>query len=181
MVKVRGRRVRWALCSGLAMAKKKDHPETPTVENRKARFNYQISEELEVGIMLAGSEVKSVREGKVSLGEGYVAADGPDSPRGAALFLHGVNIGHYGPAAHNAPPEVRTRKLLAHKKEIARLAKATMVKGVTIVPLKLYFRNGYAKLLIGLGTGRKSHDKRDAIKTREMKREVDRAMGKRDR
>ncbi|MBY0307916.1 MAG: SsrA-binding protein SmpB [Phycisphaerales bacterium] len=163
------------------MAKKGEKPDTPTVENRKARFDYEISETLECGIVLAGSEVKSVREGKVSIGEGYVSADGPESPKGAALFLHGVNIGHYGPAAQNAPPEVRIRKLLAHKKEIARLAKATMVKGVTIVPLKLYFKNGYAKVLIGLGTGRKRHDKREAIKEREMRRETDRAMGRRDR
>jgi SsrA-binding protein len=163
-------------------AKKKDEKTEPrTIENRKARFDYEISETLECGIVLAGSEVKSVRDGKVSLGEGYVAADGPEDPRGPALWLHGVNIGHYGPAAHNAPPEVRTRKLLAHKKEIARLAKATQIKGVSIVPLKLYFKGGWAKVLIGLGKGRKRHDKREAIKQREVRRETDRAMGKRDR
>lgn len=165
----------------MAKSSKKSDKPPPTIENRKARFDYEITETLECGIVLAGSEVKSVREGKVSLGEGYVAADGPDEPRGPALWLHGVNIGHYGPAAHNAPPEVRTRKLLAHKKEITRLAKATQVKGVTIVPLKLYFKDGWAKVLIGLGTGRKSHDKREAIKKREMRRDVDRAMGRRDR
>lgn len=162
------------------MAKPKT-PDTPTIENRQARFEYEITETLECGIMLAGSEVKAVREGKISIGEGWVRAEGPEARGGAALYLHAVNIGHYGPAGNNQPEALRIRKLLANKKEILKLVKASQIKGNSIVPLKVYFKNGYAKLLIGLGTGRKAHDKRDAIKTREMKRDVDRAMGKRDR
>jgi SsrA-binding protein len=157
------------------------HPDTPTIENRKARFDYEITDTLECGIVLAGSEVKAVREGKMSINEGWVRADGPEVRGGPALYLQNVNIGHYGPAAHNQPPALRIRKLLAHKREINKLAKQAGVKGVSILPLKVYFKNGFAKCLIGIGTGRKKHDKRDAIKEREMRRETDRAMGKRDR
>lgn len=155
--------------------------DTPTIENRKARFDYEILDTLECGIMLAGSEVKAVREGKISIGEGWVRAEGPQSRGGLGLYLHGVNIGHYGPAAHNQPDALRIRKLLAGKREIIRLLKASEIKGNSLVPLKVYFKNGYAKCLIGLGTGRKKADKREAIKTREMKRDTDRAMGQRDR
>lgn len=164
------------------MAKRPDKKtDTPTIENRKARFDYTITDTLECGIVLAGSEVKAVREANISINEGWVRADGPEVRGGPALFLQNVNIGQYGPAAHNQPEAVRTRKLLAHKREIIKLVKATEAKGVSILPLKIYFKNGYAKCLIGVGTGRKKHDKRDAIKTREMKRETDRAMGQRDR
>ena len=155
--------------------------DTPTIENRKARFDYEISETLECGIVLAGSEVKAVREGKISIAEGWVRADGPDTRGGPGLYLQGCNIGHYGPAGNNQPEALRVRKLLAHKKEILRLAKATIVNGVSILPLKVYFKNGYAKCLIGVGTGRKAHDKRSAIKDRETRRDIDRAMGQRDR
>jgi SsrA-binding protein len=161
--------------------KKKHQSETPVIENRKARFDYTILETVECGIMLYGPEVKSVREGKVSLNEGYVSAE-VDGPRGAAMWLHNVNIGTYNPAGANAPPELRMRKLLAKKTEIARLARATAVKGVTMVPLKVYFNShGFAKVLVGVGEGKKSHDKRDTIKKREMQRDMDRAMGQRDR
>ncbi|MFN0011119.1 MAG: SsrA-binding protein SmpB [Phycisphaerales bacterium] len=162
------------------MAKKKDKPDHRVIENRRAHFDYDIGETVECGMQLFGSEVKSVRAGLVSLGEGYVRADA--SP--PSLWLHGVNIALYGPAgsiggsSRQAEP-TRTRKLLAHKNEILKLWKAQQIKGNTLVPLKLYFKNGYAKCLIGVGTGRKRGDKREAIKTREMKRDIDRAMTKR--
>jgi SsrA-binding protein len=165
----------------MASGKKKHALETPTIENRKARFDYEITDTLECGIMLAGSEVKAVREGKMSINEGWVRAQSEGTPGGPGLYLQNVNIGQYGPAAHNQPPALRVRKLLAHKKEIAKFAKAVEVKGASLVPLKVYFKNGFAKCLIGLGTGRKRHDKRDTIKQREMKRDADRAMGRRDR
>jgi SsrA-binding protein len=151
--------------------------DTPTIENRRARFDYSISDTLEVGIMLAGPEVKSVRSGKVSLAEGYVRVQ--ENP--PAMHLHAVSIDEYGPAAGGPqrPAMTRTRKLLAHKREIAKLARQVDQKGMTIVPLKLYFKNGFAKLLIGLGKGRARHDKRAAIATRESKRDVDRAMSRR--
>lgn len=158
------------------MSRKNDQPDEPTIENRRARFEYTIGETFEVGIALRGTEVKSVRAGHVSLGEGYVRAS--SSP--LELTLHSANIGEYGPAGplgngrQHAP--TRVRALLAHKKEILKLAKESEVKGMTIVPLKLYFKNGYAKLLIGIAKGKAKHDKRDSIKEREAKRDIDRAM-----
>ena len=154
---------------------KKDEPREVSVENRKARFTYTISDTLEVGIVLHGSEVKSVRDGKVSLAEGYVRVQ--ETPPG--LYLHSVNIGEYGPAGPRQHAPIRTRKLLAHRREIAKLARQVDQKGMTIVPLKLYFKNGFAKLLIGLGKGRSGHDKRAAIGERETKRDISRAMSRR--
>ena len=156
---------------------KRQPSQTPTIENRRARFDYTISDTLEVGIVLVGPEVKSVRDSKVSLAEGYVRVQ--EHP--LSLYLHNVNIDEYAPAAGrpSRPALSRTRKLLAHKREIAKLARQVDQKGMTIVPLKLYFKNGYAKLLIGLGKGRAHHDKRDAIAAREGKRDIDRAMSKR--
>ncbi len=176
------------------------------IENRKARFDYAIVDTLEVGIMLRGSEVKSVRDGKVSLGEGYVRAEHPlvaGSTRGArtagskgpadrasssridgpALWLHAVNIAEYPPAGPSGSVgqhvPTRTRKLLAHSREIAKLAREVQVKGFTLVPLKLYFKNGKAKILIGLGKGKTKSDKRDTIAKRESDRDISRATSRR--
>jgi SsrA-binding protein len=159
------------------MAKKKDIPHERIIENRKARHDYIISETLETGIMLAGSEVKAVRDGKVSLAEGYVRVE----PEENGLFLVGVNIGEYAPAGALQHPAVRSRKLLAHKQEIQKLAKAVVVKGFTIVPLKMYFKDGFAKVLIGVAQGRAAHDKRDRIAKRDAQRDMDRAMSKKMR
>ena len=148
-------------------------PTEPTIENRQARHDYAIGDTLEVGIELVGTEVKSVRAGKISLAEGYVSAEA-SPPR---LTLHSVHIAHYPNAGKAAQHElVRPRRLLAHRREISKLADEVKRKGFTIVPLKVYFKNGRAKLLIGLGTGRKAADKRQAIAAREMKRDMDRAM-----
>lgn len=162
------------------MAKKRDQPDERVIDNRRARFDYEIGETLECGMKLYGPEVKSVRAGLVSIGEGYVRADA-EPPR---LMLHGVNIAGYGPAgpvggSSRQSDPIRTRPLLAHKREIIKLWKAQQIKGNTIVPLKIYFKNGYAKCLIGVGTGRKRGDKREAIREREMKRDIDRAMTRR--
>lgn len=124
--------------------------------------------------MLEGSEVKSVRAGRVSLAEGYVRVQ--EGPPG--LFLHGINIGEYGPAGPRGHPAVRVRKLLAHKREIAKLARQVEHKGMTIVPLKMYFKEGYAKLLIGVAMGKSAHDKRQSIGEREAKRDIARAMSR---
>lgn len=156
------------------MAKKrKDQP--ANIENRKARYDYAIGDTLEVGIALHGTEVKAVRDGKISLAEGYVRAE--ESPPG--LYLHSVNIGEYAPAGALQHAATRTRKLLAHKREILKLVRQVDQKGVTIVPLKLYFKDGWAKLLIGVGKGKAAHDKRHAIGERDAKRDIDRAMSKR--
>ncbi|HZW09018.1 MAG TPA: SsrA-binding protein SmpB [Phycisphaerales bacterium] len=155
------------------MAKKKTNP-APTIENRRARHEYEILETLECGVALQGSEVKSVRDGKVSLAEGYVRLQ--QTP--PALFLHSVNIAEYGPAGPTAHQPTRTRTLLAHKREIDKLARQVEQKGMTLVPLKIYFKDGRAKVLVGLGRGRQAHDKREAISQRETKREMDRALSK---
>lgn len=147
----------------------------PTVENRRARHDYTIHDTLEVGLVLAGSEVKPVRAGRISLGEGYITA----TEQPPVLSLHNVNIGEYGPAGAFQHKLDRPRRLLAHKREIQKLARASMLKGFTLIPLKLYWKNGYAKLLVGVGEGRGKTDKRHAIAERQMKREVDRAMSKR--
>ena len=171
------------------------------IENRKARHDYEILSTLEVGMKLLGSEVKSIRDGKASLGEGYVRvedgtrriaatkrADGRtvrSAPRVAepGLWLHGVNIAEYPPAgpagsaAQHKP--TRVRQLLAHRRELVKLVRDVDAKGVTIVPLKMYFKNGKAKLLIGVARGRTKGDKRQAIAKRETKREMDRALSRR--
>lgn len=146
------------------------------IENRKARHDFAIGETLEVGIKLRGTEVKSLREGKASLAEGFVMATA-EPPK---LELHRVHIDEYPPAgvARQHVP-LRTRPLLAHAREIRKLAGILKTKGVSLVPLKIYFKEGRAKLLLGVGTGRKHGDKRQAIAEREMKRDMDRAMSRR--
>mgnify|MGYP001003678250 CR=1 FL=1 len=157
------------------MSKRKEKPDSPTIENRRARFDYAITEELEVGMILKGSEVKAVRNSLVSLAEGFVRV-GVDPP---TLELYNVMIGDYGPAAARGHKPVRPRGLLANKQEILRLHRQVQVKGMTIVPLKLYFKNGYAKLLIGLGKGKTKGDRRETIQKREAQRDMDRATSRR--
>jgi len=157
------------------MAKPSDEHEGRVIENRKARFNYHILDTLETGIVLRGSEVKSVRDGKVSIAEGYVRAE--DNPPG--LVLSGMNIDAYGPAGPRQHNPKRSRPLLAHTREIRKLHREVQQKGMTIVPLKLYFKNGFAKLLIGLGKGKSKSDKRQTIAKREAGREIERAISKR--
>lgn len=158
-------------------SKKKGRTDAPEVVNRRARHEYHIDDTLEVGIALVGTEVKSVRAGRVSLQEAYVRAEG-EPPR---LEVHGLHIGEYAPAGAGPLQHrpLRTRKLLAHKREILKLAKASAVKGATIVPLKMYFNaHGYAKLLIGVARGKAQHDKRQDIKKREQDRELRRVMSR---
>ncbi|MBG80032.1 MAG: SsrA-binding protein [Phycisphaerae bacterium] len=143
----------------------------PVIQNRKARHDYLISETLECGIKLTGTEVKSVRQGQISLGEGYVQAVA--EPPG--LILLGVHIAEYPPAgAATQHVPTRERVLLAHKREIKKWANWTREKGRTIVPLKVYFVDGRIKMLVGLGTGKKQYDKRQAIKARDAQRDMER-------
>jgi SsrA-binding protein len=148
----------------------------PTIENRKARHQYHILDTIECGMKLVGTEVKSVRAGQISLAEGFVRATEPP-PR---LTLHGVHIAEYPPAGqasqHNP---ARTRTLLAQKREILKLVDRTREPGVTLVPLKVYFLRGVAKLLVGVAKGKGKADKRQDIARREAKRDIDRAMSKR--
>jgi SsrA-binding protein len=139
-------------------------------DNRKARFDYEILEELEAGIMLEGSEVKSIRDRRVSLKEAFCQF------RGDELFLVQAHIAEF-PMAHarNHPP-LRPRKLLLHRRELDRLHDAIKQQGLTIVPLAIYLKNRRIKLLIGLARGKKIHDKRASIKEREQQREMQRAV-----
>ena len=157
------------------MAKK---PETPSriADNKKAAFNYFFEERLEAGMALEGWEVKALREGKVQLTDGYVVI------REGELYLIGCQINPLKTAStHISPDSVRTKKLLLHKEEIRRLIGKVEQKGYTLVPLNLHWKAGKVKCDIALAKGKAEHDKRDTIKDREGKREVERAMKSRNR
>jgi SsrA-binding protein len=134
--------------------------------NKKARHEYLILETLEVGLVLAGSEVKALREGHVSLSDSYARLE-----RGEA-WLHNMHIGTYGPAGPDAHEFKRRRKLLLHRKEIQRLIGQVEQAGLTLVPLEVYFRNGVAKVKLAVARGKKHRDRREDIKRREAEREV---------
>ena len=145
-------------------------------DNKKAVFNYAIEERFEAGMVLQGWEVKALREGKVQLTDGYVVV------RNGELFLIGCQINPLNTAStHVSPDAVRTKKLLLQKDQIRRLIGKVEQKGFTLVPLNLHWKNGKVKCEIALGKGKAEHDKRDTIKDREGKREVERAMKSRHR
>ena len=145
-------------------------------DNKKAIFNYAIEERFEAGMVLQGWEVKALREGKVQLTDGYVVI------RGGELFLIGCQINPLNTASsHVTPDSVRTKKLLLQKDQIRRLIGKVEQKGYTLVPLNLHWKNGYVKCDIALAKGKAEHDKRDTIKDREGKREVERVMKTRHR
>ena len=147
-----------------------DKNERVIAENRKARHNYLVLDTLECGIVLVGSEVKSLRTGTLSLDEAYGRVDKGE------VWLVGANISEYSYShALNHVPK-RPRKLLLHRREVKKFAGQAYEKGLTLVPLKMYFKEGRAKVLLGLCRGKQKHDKRDAMKQREMRRDVDRAM-----
>jgi len=141
--------------------------------NRKARFEYELIELFEAGIELRGTEIKSIRAGQVSLSEAYVRTNGKQA------WLVGANIAPYDQASvFNHDPK-RERRLLLHKKEIKTLWDGTRLKGMTIIPTQLYLREGLAKVEIALAKGKRQYDKRQAIKKRDMEREVNRTLGDR--
>jgi len=141
--------------------------------NKKARHRYHIEDTVEAGLVLLGSEVKSLRQGRVSIMEGYVRLEGGEG------WLVDVHIPPYEQANKQNHEPLRARKLLLHKKEIERLFGKISRQGYTLVPLRLYFRRGKAKLEIGLGRGKKLHDKRQDQKSRDAHREMDRARKQR--
>ena len=145
-------------------------------DNKKAAYNYFFEERFEAGIVLEGWEVKSLRAGKVQLTDGYVVI------RDGELFLIGCQIQPLGTAStHVSPDKVRTKKLLMHKEQIQRLVGKVEQKGYTLVPINLHWKAGKVKCEIALAKGKAEHDKRDTIKDREGKREVERAMKSRQR
>lgn len=140
------------------------------VQNKKARFEYHIIETFEAGIVLTGAEIKSVRLGEINIAESYVRPDGGE------FYLIGSHIKPYVFAADREYDPIRKRKLLLHKHEIEKLRTKVEAKGLTVVPLSLYLKNGFAKVELALAKGKSAPDKRDSIRSRESEREVARAM-----
>jgi SsrA-binding protein len=138
--------------------------------NRQARFRYDLLDKWEAGMVLTGTEVKSLRGGKAQIKDGYAAL------RDGEVWLHNVHIPPYAPASRENHEPERPRKLLMHRREIDRLIGKTREKGLTLVPTRLYFSNGRAKAEIALARGKDVGDKRQSIKEREMKREMERAI-----
>jgi len=143
-------------------------------QNRKASYNWYIDEVLEAGIALLGPEVKSLREGRASLVDGYARV------RNGEVFLHNMHITPYPYAHYLSLEPKRTRKLLLHKREIKRLTGKTKEKGYSLIPLKVYFSGGHAKVELGLAKGKKKVDKRHSLREKEMKREMDRIRKRRN-
>jgi SsrA-binding protein len=138
--------------------------------NRQASFRYHVLERLECGIALTGTEVKSLRSGRAQLKDGYA------SVQDGELWLHNVHIAAYPPAADTNHDPERARKLLVHRRELDRLTGKTQERGLTLVPLRIYFSGPHAKVELALARGRERRDKREAIRAREQQREVQRAL-----
>ena len=155
------------------MSKKTDGSTITT--NRRARFDYTFEAEYEAGIVLTGSEVKSLREGNAQFKDSYGLI------RDGELWLIGMHIPPYEMARHGGHDPERERKLLLHAHEIARIGGRVREKGLTLIPIKMYWKNGRAKLLLGMGKGARQYDKRRKIRDREIRRETDRAMSHRGR
>ena len=134
--------------------------------NRKAKYNYQIFESLEAGIVLTGTEIKSIREGKANIKDSYARIKNDE------IFLINMHISSYDNGNRFNHDETRERKLLLHKKEIIKFRDKIKLEGYTIVPLKVYLKNGRAKVLIGLAKGKKNYDKREDIKKRDIERNI---------
>lgn len=142
---------------------------TPTILNRRARHDYAIEETYECGIALAGSEVKSIREGRADLRDAYARVEDGE------VWLYGMHVTPYAFSRGDLDPD-RRRRLLLHRREIDELARATAQRGVTLVPLRLYFRDRRVKVELGVGRGKRSYDKRQAIAERDARREAERAL-----
>ncbi len=154
----------------MAKAKKRKVAAGDVASNRYASYRFDLLERLECGIALQGTEVKALRAGGAQLKDGYALI------RDGELYLHNVHIPPYGPAARaNHEPE-RDRRLLAHRRQIDKLADQVKQKGLTLVPTRIYFNEGRAKVEIALAKGRDRFDKRESIKERETKRDMDRAL-----
>ncbi len=138
--------------------------------NRKALHDYHILETVEAGLALTGTEIKSIRDGRVNLREAYAR------PESDELWLHNVHIAQYPSASHANHEPTRKRKLLLHRSQIDELSEAVDEKGLTLVPLRLYLKSGRAKVELALARGRRAHDKRQAIAQREAERQMQRAL-----
>jgi len=141
--------------------------------NRKAYHNYHIQDSVEAGIALTGTEIKSIRAGRVSLGDAYIR------PEAGELWLVNAHIARYEPSSYLSHEPTRPRKLLLHRKQIDSLTSRVLEKGLTLVALRLYIKDSIAKVEIALAKGKKLHDKREAIVRREIEREIGRAIKRR--
>ncbi len=148
---------------------------TLVAQNRRARHDYHIEDTVEAGLVLTGTEVKSLREGRASLVDGYAAE------KDGEIWLHNVHIPEYTQGTWTNHEPRRARKLLLHREQIRKLSGKTQETGLTLVPLALYFKDGYAKVEIGLARGKRSYDKRQALAEREAKRDAARAIARRGR
>ncbi|WP_204120926.1 MULTISPECIES: SsrA-binding protein SmpB [Levilactobacillus] len=154
----------------MAKKKSKKTPDNVLAQNRKARHDYAVTETVEAGLVLTGTEIKSLRERRVNLQDGFAQI------RNNEAWMMNVHISEYVQGNRFNHNPLRNRKLLLHKKEIRRLGQATMDKGVTLIPLKMYLKHGFAKVLIGVAHGKREYDKRQTIKRREQDREIERVM-----
>ncbi|ABJ67560.1 SsrA-binding protein SmpB [Pediococcus pentosaceus] len=152
------------------MAKKPKSNDKALAQNKKARHDYSILSTMEAGMVLTGTEIKSIRDRRVTLRDGYVQI------RHGEAILMNVQINEYLQGNQFNHDPFRNRKLLLHKKEILKLQEETKNKGITIVPLKMYLKNGFAKVLIGVAKGKHEYDKRESLKKRDQQREIDRAL-----
>jgi len=154
----------------MAQKSEREQAQRNVAENRKARHDYHILETYETGLVLLGTEVKAIREGRANLRDSYARVDKGE------IFVHNLHISAYSHSGYASHDELRKRKLLLHLSEIRKLIGKTVERGMTLVPLRLYFKNGRAKLEIGLAKGKKDYDKRETIRRRETDRETRAAM-----
>ena len=139
-------------------------------QNRKARHDYSIIDTVEAGLVLQGTEIKSIRNGRINLKDGFARI------RNGEAFLYNVHISPYEQGNIFNHDPLRTRKLLLHKKQINKLIGETKNTGITLVPLKVYIKDGYAKVLIGLAKGKREYDKRESLKRKDQERQIDRVL-----
>jgi len=149
----------------------KKHDDKPLAQNKKASHDYFIEETYEAGIVLTGTEIKSVRNGKANINDAFATV------RNGEMFIHNMHISPFEQGnRHNPTDPTRARKLLLHKQQITKLLGQSKQEGYAIVPLKIYTRNGYAKLLVGLGKGKRQYDKRESAAKKDAQRDIQRAL-----
>jgi SsrA-binding protein len=161
--------------SGKAAPGTKGGDKLMVAQNRRARHDYKIEDTIEAGVVLAGTEVKSLREGKASLADAFATVDDGE------VWLRAAHIGEYSHGTWTNHAARRTRKLLLNRKEINRLERELGSAGTTLIPLSIYFRDGYAKVELAVGTGKREYDKRQTIAKRDAEREAARALAARNR
>jgi SsrA-binding protein len=152
---------------------KNSHPQSPSIANKKAKYNYVFLEKLEAGVVLVGTEVKSLRQGKASLDEAFARI------RSGELFLLGCNIAAYPNAGITNHEPLRVRKLLVHRRELKKIESRISQKGLTLIPLQIYFNRGLAKVELALAQGKTHGDKRETLKKRQADREMNKIMRRR--